>query len=159
MPKSGGSLEARLNAGRLGTWALAAIGIAAVTPMSVVAAGIPLGFGQVQQLGIPAGYALVALVLAVFVVGLSAMARHVPNSGAFYSYVSAGLGKPLGVGTGGVALVAYSAMHIGLYGAFGVAAVAAMHLFGVDTNWRVLVFAAWLAIAVLGQLRTRRNAH
>lgn len=49
MPKSGGSLEARLGAGRLGTAALAAIGIAAVTPMSVVAAGIPLGFGQVSH--------------------------------------------------------------------------------------------------------------
>jgi amino acid transporter len=34
-----------------------------------------------------------------------------------------------------------------------------MRLFGVDTNWRVMVIAAWLAICVLGQLRTRRNAH
>ena len=100
-----GSLEARLNAGRLSTWALASIGIAAVTPMSVVAAGVPLGFGRVRQLGIPASYALIALILEVFVVGLSAMARHVPNSGAFYSYVAAGLSKPFAVGTGGVALL------------------------------------------------------
>jgi hypothetical protein len=138
---------------------LAAIGIAAVTPMSVVAAGIPLGFGHVKQLGIPAGYATISMIVAVFVVGLSAMARHVPNSGAFYSYVAAGLSRPFGVGTGGVALVAYSAMNIGLYGAFGVAAVAAMRLFGVGTNWRAMVIAAWLAISLLGQLRIGRNAH
>ncbi|HEX8343838.1 MAG TPA: APC family permease [Actinoplanes sp.] len=159
MPRSVGSLEARLSAGWLGTWAMAAIGIAAVTPVSVVAAGIPLGFGQVKQLGIPAGYATITMVLAVFVVGLSAMARHVPNSGAFYSYVAAGVSKPLGVGMGGVALVAYSAMNIGLYGAFGVAAAAAMRLFDINTGWRVMVFGAWLAISVLSQLRTRRNAH
>ena len=152
------SLRAGLRAGRLGTAALFAIGIAAVTPLSVVAGAIPLAYGQVQQLGIPAGYAVTALLLAIFTVGLAAMARHVPNAGAFYSYAAAGLGRPAGVATAGIALVAYSCMQIGLYGAFGTAMTSALRVFGVQTYWGAWMSVGWLAIAVLGQLRIRMNA-
>jgi amino acid transporter len=159
MPRTrSSSLEAGLRAGRLSTWGLFFLGIAAVTPLSVVAGAIPLGYGQVRQLGVPAGYTVVALVLGLFAVGLAAMANHVPNSGAFYSYVAAGLGRPAGVATAMVALVAYNAMQIGLYGAFGVATAAAMSTFGVHVYWGVWVLLGWLAVGLLGQLNIRANA-
>jgi amino acid transporter len=151
-------LESGLRAGRLGTAGLFFLGIAAVTPLSVVAGAIPLGYGKVGQLGIPAGYAVVALVLALFAVGLAAMANHVPNSGAFYSYAAAGLGRPAGVATAMIALVAYNAMQIGLYGAFGIAAATAARLAGIRAYWGVWILLAWLAILVLGQLKIRLNA-
>jgi amino acid transporter len=152
------SLEAGLRAGRLGTSGLFFLGIAAVTPLSVVAGAIPLGYGQIGQLGIPAGYTVVAVVLALFAVGLAAMANHVPNSGAFYSYAAAGLGRPAGAATAMIALAAYNAMQIGLYGAFGIAAATAMSLVGVHAYWGVWILLAWLAIGVLGQLKIRLNA-
>jgi amino acid transporter len=152
------SLEAGLRAGRLSTWGLFFLGIAAVTPLSVVAGAIPLGYGQVRQLGVPAGYTVVAVVLGLFAVGLAAMANHVPNSGAFYSYVAAGLGKPAGVATAMIALAAYNAMQIGLYGAFGVATSAAMAMLGIDAYWGVWILIGWLAVGVLGQLKVRVNA-
>ncbi len=152
------SLESGLRAGRLSTAGLFVLGIAAVTPLTVVAGAIPLGYGKIGQLGIPAGYAVVALVLALFAVGLAAMANHVPNSGAFYSYAAAGLGRPAGVATAMIALVAYNAMQIGLYGAFGIAAATAARLAGVHAYWGVWILLAWLAILVLGQLNVRLNA-
>jgi amino acid transporter len=159
MPRTrSSSLEAGLRAGRLSTWGLCFLGIAAVTPLSVVAGGIPLGYGQVRQLGVPAGYTVVAVVLALFTVGLAAMASHVPNSGAFYSYAAAGLGRPAGVATAMIALAAYNAMQIGLYGAFGVATAAAMSIVGVHVYWGVWVLLGWLAVGVLGQLKVRVNA-
>jgi amino acid transporter len=152
------SLEAGLRAGRLSTWGLFFLGIAAVTPLSVVAGAIPLGYGQVRQLGVPAGYTVVAVVLGLFAVGLAAMANHVPNSGAFYSYAAAGLGRPAGVATAMIALLAYNTMQIGLYGAFGVATAAAMASLGVHAYWGVWILVGWLAVGLLGQLKVRVNA-
>jgi amino acid transporter len=142
----------------LGTFALFFMGIAAVTPLTVIVGGESLGFGQVRQLGTPVGYLLAALVLAVFAVGVAAMARHVPNSGAFYSYVAAGLGRPLGVATAAIALVSYNAIQIGLFGLFGIAVTAALRIFGVPGWWSLWAVLGWVVITVLGQLKIRTNA-
>ena len=66
--------------------------------------------------GFPIAFIIVALLLALFAVGYVAMSRHVTNAGAFYTYVTHGLGKPVGVAAAWVALLAYSALQIGLYG-------------------------------------------
>ena len=59
----------------------------------------------------------------MFTVGFVAMSRHIVNSGAFYSYISHGLGRVVGVGAAFVALPAYALMQIGLFGLFGVVGV------------------------------------
>lgn len=152
------SLRAGIRASRLSAPRLFALGFGAVTPLAVIIGGVSLGFGQIQQLGTPLGYLLAAAVLAVFAVGLSAMARHVPNSGALYSYVAASLGKPLATGAALIALVAYTSMQIGLYGAFGPAVDAALRLAGIDLWWSLWAVIGWAAISLLSQLRLRTNA-
>ena len=152
------SLRAGLRTSRLSVAALFFMGIAAVTPLTVIVGGLSLGFGQIKMLGTPAGYLTAALVLAGFAVGVAAMARHVPNSGAFYSYVTAGLGRPLGVSTAAIALVSYNAIQIGLFGLFGVAATAALTAFGLPGWWSLCAVLGWAVIAVLGQLKIRTNA-
>ncbi|MDR6321019.1 amino acid permease [Actinoplanes couchii] len=143
---------------KLGTWPIFVIAVSAMTPLTIVAGALPLGYGQVGEKGIPVAYMLVAAVLGVFAVGLAAMARHVPNSGAFYAYAAIGLSRPLGVGTAFVALLAYNAMQIGLYGAFGVAAHNALAIFGIDVSWIILALLGWALIAVLGRLDIDLNA-
>ncbi|MEU4561195.1 amino acid permease [Actinoplanes sp. NPDC023936] len=143
---------------RLGTWPIFVIAVSAMTPLTVVAGALPLGYGQVEEKGIPVAYILVAAVLGVFAVGLAAMARHVPNSGAFYAYAAAGLSRPAGVGTAFVALLAYNAMQIGLYGAFGVATHNAMAIFGIEVSWVIWALLGWALIAVLGRLNIDLNA-
>ena len=63
-----------------------------------------------------------ALLLALFSVGYVAMSRHITNAGAFYTYVTHGLGRPAGVGAAWMALLAYNALQVGFYGIIGAAA-------------------------------------
>ena len=64
--------------------------------------------------------------LAIFSVGYVAMARHIANAGAFYAYISRGIGRPLGVGAAWVALLAYNAFQLASIGGFGAIALAAV---------------------------------
>ncbi|BCY07861.1 APC family permease [Actinoplanes sp. L3-i22] len=146
------------NAHKLGTWSVFVIAVSAMTPLTVVAGALPLGYGEVKEKGIPVAYVLVAIVLAIFTVGLTAMARHVPNSGAFYAYAAKGLSRPAGVGTAFIALLAYNAMQIGLYGAFGVAAHNAAAIFGLKMSWIVWALFGWALISFLGLRQIDFNA-
>ncbi|MBB4740877.1 amino acid transporter [Actinoplanes octamycinicus] len=143
---------------KLGTWSVFVIAVSAMTPLTVVAGALPLGYGEVKEKGIPVAYVLVAAVLAIFTVGLVAMARHVPNRGAFYAYAATGLTRPAGVGTAFIALLAYNAMQIGLYGAFGVAAHNAAAIFGLKMSWIVWALLGWAVIALLGLRQIDFNA-
>ncbi|MCY1141480.1 APC family permease [Actinoplanes sp. Pm04-4] len=151
-------MSAGLRRSRLGVRRLVFFGIAAVTPLTVIVGGQSLGFGQLGQVGTAVGYLLAAAVLGVFAVGVAAMARHLPNPGAFYAYVAARLSRPLAVATAGIALVAYTAIQIGLFGLFGVAMVAALDAFGQSGWWAFWALMGWIAVAVLGQVRVRTNA-
>ena len=96
--------------------------------------------------------------LALFAVGYVAMSRRIVNAGAFYTYVARGLGRPSGVAAAFVALLAYNAMQIGLYGGFG--AVLAQFLqarYGLNIDWWVCALAGWAVVAVLGVLRIDLN--
>jgi amino acid transporter len=132
--------------------------VSAMTPLTVVATGIPIGYGQIRETSIPVAYAATALLMGVFAVGFVAMARRVPHAGAFYTYVAHGLSRPLGVGAAGVALVAYNAIQIALYGGLGVAAATVATPLGLTAHWGVWAMAAWAAVGWLGMLRVDLNA-
>ena len=117
-----GAKGAQLGRRSLGVADIVFFVVAASAPLTVVAGGVPTSFAVTNLLGIPLVYVIIAVILLVFAVGYSAMSRHVANSGAFYTYVSRGLGNSAGVGAALIALVAYNAMQIGIYGLFGFAA-------------------------------------
>jgi amino acid transporter len=133
--------------------------MAAAAPLTVVAGGATAGFAVTGITGIPLGYVVVALILAVFSIGYVAMSRRVLNAGAFYTYVTHGLGKPAGVGAAFVAVVAYNLMQTGLYGGFGVVAHDfASDRLGLSAPWWMWALAAWATIAVLGGRRIDLNS-
>ncbi len=103
---------------------------------------------------IPAAFLVVAAILAIFSVGYVAMTRYITNSGACYAFVARGIGRPAEVAAALVALVAYTCLQVGLYGAFGPAAAgeAAAHL-GVHAPWWAWALCAWAVITLLGLLR------
>src|ERR687898_529711 len=99
------------------------------------------------------------IVLALFTVGYAAMSRYIENTGAFYAYVSKGLGRVPGIGAAFVALIAYNSMQIGIYGAFGVAMGGFMAGYlGVDLPWWFWCLVAGGVIALLGVLQIDLNA-
>ncbi|WP_327038361.1 APC family permease [Micromonospora maris] len=152
------TVSAVLARGRLGIPSVVFFVIAAAAPLTVVAGGATTGYAVTGVTGIPVSYLLVAAVLALFAVGYVAMSRRIVNAGAFYTYVTRGLGRPAGVGAAMVALLAYNAMQIGLYG--GAGAVTAQFLndrYGIGLTWWSCALAVWAVVAVLGVARIDLN--
>ncbi|WP_018830368.1 APC family permease [Salinispora tropica] len=144
--------------GRLGVPAVVFFVLSAAAPLTVVAGVVTTGYGVIGVLGIPLAFLAVAALLALFSVGYVTMARRLANAGAFYSYISQGLGRPAGVGAAWVALIAYNALQVGLYGAIGAAAEPVLdRLFGVSVQWWLVALGAWAVVAVLGLLRVDIN--
>jgi amino acid transporter len=132
--------------------------MSAAAPLTVIIGVIPTAYAITGVRGIPAAFIAIGIVLAIFAVGYVAMARHISNAGAFYAYITRGLGRPAGVGASLVALVAYNALQVGLYGAFGFFLSGALHdgtFFNVTANvaWYWIALAAWGLVAILGVLR------
>ncbi|WP_422752422.1 APC family permease [Micromonospora sp. WMMD708] len=144
--------------GRLGVPSVIFFVLSAAAPLTVVAGVVTTGYAVTGITGMPLAFLAVGAVLALFSVGYVAMARRVENAGAFYAYVSRGIGRPAGVGAAWVALIAYNALQVGLYGAIGAAAAPVLGtLFGVEPHWSVVALVAWALVAFLGLLRVDVN--
>ena len=85
--------------------------IAAAAPLGFAVGSIPLAIGR-GGIGTAGVFLIAAVFLAVFAVGYVVMTRYIPNAGALFSYISAGLGRPLGIGVAFVATMALSLIHI-----------------------------------------------
>lgn len=142
---------ARDRVGVPSVWSFIMSGIA---PLTVAAGVITSAYATTGLTGIPFAFVVIAVVLALFVPGYVAMTRHITNAGAFYAFIARGLGKPLGVAAAVMALLAYSFLQVGLYGAFGPAAQAEaqahLHL---NAPWWAWALAAWAVVTILGLLR------
>lgn len=145
------SISQALAADRLGVPSVVIFVLSAATPLTVVAGVVTTGYATTGLTGIPVAFLAIGVALALFCVGYVAMARHVANAGAFYAYISRGIGRPVGVAGAWVALTAYNALQVGLYGAVGAAASPLLsQWFGVDVAWWVIALVAWAIVGVLG---------
>lgn len=153
-----GPLSSTLAANRLGVPSVVFFVMSAATPLTVVAGVVTTGYATTGLTGIALAFVLIGLLLALFSVGYVAMARHMANAGAFYSYASHGIGRPAGVATAWVALLAYNALQVGLYGGIGAAAGPLLdQWFGISPPWWVVALVAWALTAALGLLRVDVN--
>ena len=133
--------------------------VAASAPLTAVAGGQAVSYLVTGNRGIPFLFIPLGIVLVLFASGYAAMSHHMTSAGAFYAYVSQGLGKVAGTGTAFIALIAYNAMQIGIYGLFGVAFGAFMDAkVGISLDWWAWCFIAWGIIGVLGVLQVDLNA-
>jgi amino acid transporter len=154
-----GSESARLHRRALGVPDLVFFIVAASAPLTAVAGGQAATYLVTGNRGVAFMFIPLGIVLALFAVGYAAMSRHVANAGAFYAYVARGLGKVGGVGAAFVALLAYNAMQIGIYGLFGVAMGAFMaDKVGITLDWYWWCVIAGAVIGSLGVLKIDLNA-
>jgi amino acid transporter len=137
---------------RLGVPSVVFFGVAGAAPLTVIIGAISAIYAIIGNTAVPIVYLVVAAILSTFTVGFVAMSRHIVNSGAFYSYISHGLGRVIGVGAAFVALPAYSLMQIGLFGLFGSAASGILAAIGLKVSWYACAIVAWAVVAVLGLL-------
>src|SRR6266540_5148429 len=142
---------------RLGVPAVVFFGVAGAAPLTVILGAVSTIYAVVENTAVPIVYFVAAAILSLFTVGFVAMSRHIVSSGAFYTYISHGLGRIPGVAAAFVALGAYAVMQIGLFGLFGVIAEGILGELGVNTNWFVCALVAWAAVGVLGLLQVDLN--
>ncbi|MCD1287441.1 MULTISPECIES: APC family permease [unclassified Brevibacterium] len=153
------TVTAGLDARRIGTPALVFMIIAASAPLTVVAGGVPSNFAVTGLTGIPLSFVVLGIVLILFAIGYAAMSRHVHNAGAFFAYISKGLGKPVGMGAALTALVAYNAMQIGIAGMFGFVFSSFLDsLFAIEVNWWICALIAWVIVGIMGVSRVDFSA-
>ncbi|MCX4961823.1 APC family permease [Streptomyces virginiae] len=148
-----------LRADRLGTAGLLLSVLAASAPLMVVAGVMPTTFGVMGIVGQPLLFVILGVVLALFSVGYAEMSRHVHNAGAFYAYIARGLGPTAGAGASLVALVAYSAMQVGVFGILGfeISGLFATYL-DIELAWWIPALIAVAGTGALGWLKIDLNA-
>ena len=133
--------------------------VAASAPLTAVAGGQAATYLVTGNRGIPFLFIPLALILGIFAVGYAAMSHHVADAGAFYTYVTRGLGRIPGVGTAFGALISYNAMQVGIYGLFGVATAGFMSdKIGITLDWYWWCLIGGAIIAALGVLQIDLNA-
>ncbi|OAN38974.1 APC family permease [Mycolicibacterium iranicum] len=125
--------------------------VAAAAPLTVVVALFPVIIGAGNGIGIAGVFVLVALVLTLFAVGYVAMSKHITNAGAFYAFITRGLGRPMGLGSASLAIFAYNAIQLGVIGGFGYYAAEFVNKHsGASIPWWVFSFLAMGASLFLG---------
>ena len=149
----GGQLER----GAMGTADIVFFVLAGVAPMGVVVALLSLSIALGNGAGVPGTYAIAGVVLAQFAAGYVRMSR-ITNVGGFYTYARQGLGRRAGGATAYVALAAYNAATIGIFGALAYFASQTSAGFGVHISWPVWALIAYAIVAVLAYFEVTMSA-
>lgn len=140
----------RLRRNALGVAAVTFFVVSAAAPLTAVAGGFPIAMLLGNGIGVPLAVLVVMAILLVFSVGYTAMARHISNAGSFYAFTARGLGGVAGGGAAYIAVLAYNAMQIGLYGLFGAVAAGTFASFGLDLPWWVWSGISLVVVAIFG---------
>lgn len=141
----------QLKRGAIGGIALVFLVIAAAAPLGASATNTPLIFMLGNGSAAAFDFLIIAVLLLLFSVGFTAMSTHITNAGAFYAYISMGLGKRFGTAAGFVAVAAYNLLSVYLVSAGGTFASSIIEMeLGISIPWWVisLVFAAIIGYAI-----------
>jgi len=152
--RRGSRVKNTLASGDLPARKITARVVGAATPTTVVAGVVPAGIGVIADNRFPVAFLVIAVLFELFCVGFLAAARRFPPdeaSGAFYTIIRHGLGRIPGVGAAWVAVPAYAALTVGLYGLIGsVVTPLLSDGFGVDMPWQAVAVAAVLLVGWAG---------
>lgn len=147
-----------LQTGAVGTWHLVFFVIAAAAPLTVMTGFAPIAFRAGGEIA-PIGYLIAGVVYAAFAVGFTTMGRHIRNAGAFYAYITVGLGRTIGAGSAMVAYLAYTLGDIGfcavagLFASNGLSALLGLHL-----PWSVCAIILGFCVATIAYCRVDVSA-
>ena len=109
---------ARLKVGAVGLVGVLFMAVANAAPITAMSFNVPIAVGYGNGIGVSGGYLFATIVLTVFTIGFVAMARYVTTAGAFYGFISQGLGQIWGMASGLLAAVAYIVFEASLIGGF-----------------------------------------
>ncbi|MFF7357554.1 APC family permease [Streptomyces filipinensis] len=108
----------RLKANAVGLLGVVFMAVATAAPITAMTGNVPFMVSAGNGVGAPASYLVAMVVLAIFSVGFTSMAKHITSTGAFYGFISYGLGRTVGLASGLLATFAYVVFEPALIGIF-----------------------------------------
>lgn len=135
----------------LGVTSIVFMVIAAAAPITVVAANFPIIISVSGSIGAPLMILVATLILLLFAVGFSWMTPHVPDAGAFYSYIDRGLGHRAGLGAASIALLSYVLLTVSMTCYLGVQTGNLIELWtGASLPWWLISGVMLVIVGLLG---------
>ncbi|MFB8004739.1 APC family permease [Nocardia sp. NPDC056000] len=158
---SGASGVHRLKPNAVGLLGVVFMAVATAAPITAMTGNVPFMISSGTGTGTPAGFLIAMVVLAIFSVGFTTMSKHITATGAFYGFISYGLGRTVGLASGLLAAFAYMVFEpslVGIFASFCTNTVGAQ--FGVHVPWWVFAIimigvnaiGTWFGIAVAEKL-------
>ncbi len=145
------STAGKLKPNSLGVLGILFFVLSAQAPLTGVAGAVPIAVAIGNGAGAPAAYLAAGVITLLFSVGFVAMGRHVVDAGAFYRYIGKGLGRNLGNGSAGIALLAYCAVQAAMYGLYGATVSGLLaHYTGLDAPWWACALVTMVIVQILG---------
>lgn len=137
--------------GNMGTAKLILTVLALAAPLGAIGGLAPVIIANGNGVGTPLTFAVIGVVMVLFAVGFTTMTRHSKLSGAFYAYITVGLGRPLGLGAAFVAMFGYFTLMLGAYAMFGQFADGLISglLGGPTLPWWAYTLICWLVVTTL----------
>ncbi len=140
-----------LKVGAVGLMGVLFMAVANAAPITAMTGNVPIAVGYGNGTGAPAGYLVATVVLTLFTVGYVAMARYITTAGAFYGFITHGLGQVWGMASGALATMAYVVFEGSLIGIFAYFSNDALNRWvGIDVNWLLLALIGIVVIALFG---------
>ena len=140
----------RLKPNAIGLWGVIFLAVTGAAPISAMLFNVPFATGFGTGLYTPAAFLFATIILTIFSVGYVAMARKMRAAGGFYTFISHGLGRELGLATGIGGALAYCLFEVSLLGGFSYFAATNFNdWFGWSIPWIVFALFAAVLISVL----------
>ncbi|MER7838239.1 APC family permease [Streptomyces sp. NPDC096040] len=140
----------RLKPNAVGLLGVVFMAVATAAPITAMTGNVPFMVSAGNGIGAPASYLVAMVVLAIFSVGFTSMAKHITSTGAFYGFISYGLGRTVGLASGLLATFAYVVFEPALIGIFSTFATGTLKdQTGLDVPWWVFAV-VMLAINATG---------
>jgi amino acid transporter len=140
----------RLKPNAVGLRGVIFVAVTGAAPILAMLFNVPFAAGFGTGIGTPGAFLFATVILTIFSVGYVAMARKIRAAGGFYSFISHGLGRELGMATGICGAIAYSLFEVSLLGGFAYFANSNFDdWFGWDIPWPLFALGAALLISVL----------
>ena len=140
----------RLKPNAIGLMGVIFVAVTGAAPISAMLFNVPFATGFGTGIYTPAAFLFATIILTIFSIGYVAMARKLRAAGGFYTFISHGLGRELGLAAGLCGAAAYALFEVSLLGGFSYFAVTNFNAwFGWDIPWILFALGAALLISVL----------
>jgi amino acid transporter len=123
--------------------------IAAAAPLASMIGNLPIAIARGTGGYVPVAFLIAGVILIAFTTGYAFIGRRVVSTGAFYTYVAEGLGKPLGVGAAYCAIISYGSFALGLAAACGYFDEQVFLAVGFKVNWAICSAVSALLTGIL----------